>query len=341
MTQRSHAGVAPLARTAMAYVLAGGRGSRLMEMTDIRAKPAVYFGGKSRIIDFALSNALNSGIRRIGVATQYKAHSLIRHLQRGWTFLRPERNESFDILPASQRVSENRLVLRHRRRGVPEHRHHRGLRAAPHRRPRRRPHLQDGLRGDAAAALRAGGGRDRRLRRGAAHGGDGFRRHARRRLRPHHVLPGEARRPARHPRPAGPRARQHGHLRVRDRVPVPGAPPRRGRSGVEARFRQGHRPLHRQARQGRGAPLRLVLRPLLPGDHALLARRRHAWTPIGKRTSTSRTSSPASTSTTATGRSGPTPRSCRRRSSSTTRTIGAGRRSARWSPAGASCRAPP
>ena len=97
---------APLARTAMAYVLAGGRGSRLMEMTDIRAKPAVYFGGKSRIIDFALSNALNSGIRRIGVATQYKAHSLIRHLQRGWNFFRPERNESFDILPASQRVSE-------------------------------------------------------------------------------------------------------------------------------------------------------------------------------------------------------------------------------------------
>jgi len=97
---------APLARTAMAYVLAGGRGSRLMELTDVRAKPAVYFGGKSRIIDFALSNALNSGIRRISVATQYKAHSLIRHMQRGWNFFRPERNESFDILPASQRVSE-------------------------------------------------------------------------------------------------------------------------------------------------------------------------------------------------------------------------------------------
>lgn len=96
----------PLSRTAMAYVLAGGRGSRLMEMTDRRAKPAVYFGGKSRIIDFALSNALNSGIRRVAVATQYKAHSLIRHMQRGWNFLRPERNESFDILPASQRVSE-------------------------------------------------------------------------------------------------------------------------------------------------------------------------------------------------------------------------------------------
>ena len=98
--------VRPLARDAMAYVLAGGRGSRLMELTDRRAKPAVYFGGKSRIIDFALSNALNSGIRRISVATQYKAHSLIRHLQRGWNFFRPERNETFDILPASQRVSE-------------------------------------------------------------------------------------------------------------------------------------------------------------------------------------------------------------------------------------------
>jgi glucose-1-phosphate adenylyltransferase len=73
----------------------------------MRAKPAVYFGGKSRIIDFALSNALNSGIRRIGVATQYKAHSLIRHLQRGWNFFRPERNEGFDILPASQRSGDN------------------------------------------------------------------------------------------------------------------------------------------------------------------------------------------------------------------------------------------
>jgi glucose-1-phosphate adenylyltransferase len=101
----------PLARHAMAYVLAGGRGSRLLELTDVRAKPAVYFGGKTRIIDFALSNAMNSGIRRIAVATQYKAHSLIRHLQRGWNFFRPERNESFDILPASQRVAETQWYL--------------------------------------------------------------------------------------------------------------------------------------------------------------------------------------------------------------------------------------
>lgn len=93
-----------LARQSMAFVLAGGRGSRLKELTDRRAKPAVYFGGKSRIIDFALSNALNSGIRKMSIATQYKAHSLIRHCQRGWNFFRAERNEYLDILPASQRV---------------------------------------------------------------------------------------------------------------------------------------------------------------------------------------------------------------------------------------------
>src|SRR6201992_1401696 len=96
----------PLARDARAYVLAGGRGSRLKELTEKRAKPAVYFGGKTRIIDFALSNAINSGIRRIGVATQYKAHSLIRHLQQGWNFMRPQRNESFAVLPPPQRVSQ-------------------------------------------------------------------------------------------------------------------------------------------------------------------------------------------------------------------------------------------
>ncbi len=95
-----------LTRQTMAFILAGGRGSRLKELTDRRAKPAVFFGGKTRIIDFALSNSMNSGIRRIGVATQYKAHSLIRHLHRGWSFFRPERNESLDILPASQRVDE-------------------------------------------------------------------------------------------------------------------------------------------------------------------------------------------------------------------------------------------
>ncbi|MEL6644351.1 MAG: glucose-1-phosphate adenylyltransferase [Pseudomonadota bacterium] len=97
-----------LANRSMAFVLAGGRGSRLKELTDRRAKPAVYFGGKTRIIDFALSNALNSGIRKMAIATQYKAHSLIRHCQRGWSFFRAERNEYLDILPASQRVDEDR-----------------------------------------------------------------------------------------------------------------------------------------------------------------------------------------------------------------------------------------
>jgi glucose-1-phosphate adenylyltransferase len=90
----------------VALVLAGGRGSRLMDLTDKRAKPAVYFGGKFRIIDFALSNCINSGIRRIGVLTQYKSHSLLRHLQRGWNFLRGEANEFIDLLPAQQRVNE-------------------------------------------------------------------------------------------------------------------------------------------------------------------------------------------------------------------------------------------
>ena len=95
-----------LPKKAMALVLAGGRGSRLYQLTDVRAKPAVYFGGKYRIIDFALSNCLNSGIRRIGVVTQYKSHSLLRHLQRGWSFLRAEMNEFLDLLPAQQRINE-------------------------------------------------------------------------------------------------------------------------------------------------------------------------------------------------------------------------------------------
>jgi len=93
-----------LTQRSMAFVLAGGRGSRLKELTDRRVKPAVYFGGKTRIIDFALSNAMNSGIRKMALATQYKAHSLIRHCQRGWNFFRTERNEFIDIMPASQRT---------------------------------------------------------------------------------------------------------------------------------------------------------------------------------------------------------------------------------------------
>ena len=93
-------------RHTVALVLAGGRGSRLMNLTDSRAKPAVYFGGKFRIVDFALSNCINSGIRRIGVITQYKSHSLLRHLQRGWSFLKSEMNEFVDLLPAQQRMDD-------------------------------------------------------------------------------------------------------------------------------------------------------------------------------------------------------------------------------------------
>ncbi len=95
-----------LPKRAVALVLAGGRGSRLKSLTDRRAKPAVYFGGKFRIVDFALSNCLNSGIRRIGVITQYKSHSLLRHVQRGWGFLKSEMNEFVDLLPAQQRTDD-------------------------------------------------------------------------------------------------------------------------------------------------------------------------------------------------------------------------------------------
>jgi len=96
--------VAPLVRSTYAVVLAGGRGTRLHQLTDWRAKPAVPFGGKHRIIDFALSNCVNSGVRRIGVLTQYKAHSLIQHIRRGWSFLDADLQEFIDILPAQQRI---------------------------------------------------------------------------------------------------------------------------------------------------------------------------------------------------------------------------------------------
>lgn len=98
--------VSALTKNTIALILAGGRGSRLKELTNWRAKPAVPFGGKFRIIDFPLSNCINSGIRRVGVVTQYKAHSLIQHVQKGWGFLRGEFNEFVSLLPAQQRVDE-------------------------------------------------------------------------------------------------------------------------------------------------------------------------------------------------------------------------------------------
>ncbi len=96
--------VSRLTRNTLALILAGGRGSRLKNLTMWRSKPAVPFGGKFRIIDFPLSNCINSGIRRIGILTQYKAHSLILHVQRGWGFLRGEFNEFVELLPAQQRI---------------------------------------------------------------------------------------------------------------------------------------------------------------------------------------------------------------------------------------------
>jgi glucose-1-phosphate adenylyltransferase len=99
--------VSRITKNTYAMVLAGGRGSRLHQLTDWRAKPAVPFGGKFRIIDFVLSNCVNSGIRHIGVATQYKSHSLIQHIQRGWSFLNGQFGEFIDLLPAQQRVDEN------------------------------------------------------------------------------------------------------------------------------------------------------------------------------------------------------------------------------------------
>ncbi len=99
--------ISNLTRDTYALILAGGRGSRLHELTDWRAKPALYFGGKFRIIDFPLSNCINSGIRRVGVVTQYKSHSLIRHVSRGWGHFKKELGESVEILPASQQTSGN------------------------------------------------------------------------------------------------------------------------------------------------------------------------------------------------------------------------------------------
>ncbi|MDP1596788.1 MAG: glucose-1-phosphate adenylyltransferase [Methylotenera sp.] len=105
--QHSDRFISTLTKNTVAIILAGGRGSRLKNLTDWRAKPAVQFGGKFRIIDFPLSNCMNSGIRRINVATQYKAQSLIQHIQRGWGFLRGEFNEYVNIIPAQQRISED------------------------------------------------------------------------------------------------------------------------------------------------------------------------------------------------------------------------------------------
>ena len=165
-------GTEPLARHALAYVLAGGRGSRLLELTDRRAKPAVYFGGKSRIIDFALSNALNSGIRRIARRHAIQGPQPDPPPADGLELLPPGTQRELRY-PAGQPAHlRDQLVSRHGGRGLSEHRHPRDLRRQVHRGARRRPHLQDGLRAHAAAARRAGRGCDGRLPRSAARGSE-------------------------------------------------------------------------------------------------------------------------------------------------------------------------
>jgi len=106
MIQKENRPTSQLTRQTMALILAGGQGSRLHELTDWRAKPAVPFGGKFRIIDFPLSNCITSGIRRVGIATQYKSHSLVRHIMRGWSSFKPEFGEFVEVFPASKRVNE-------------------------------------------------------------------------------------------------------------------------------------------------------------------------------------------------------------------------------------------
>ena len=265
-----------LAAPTMAYVLAGGRGSRLMELTDRRAKPAVYFGCKSRIIDFALSNALNSGIRRIGVATQYKAHSLIRHLQRGWNFFRVERNESFDILPASQRVSETEWYA-----GTADAVYqnidiiesygpdHIIILAGDHvYKMDYEPMLQ--MHYERQADVTVGCIEVPRME------ATGFGVMAVDTEDRIVVVPGEAQGPARHAGQARHGAGQHGHLRVRHQVPVRPASPRCRRSQLQPRLRQGPDPVSGEARQGGGASLHQILCALRLRGRSLLARCRHA-----------------------------------------------------------------
>ena len=183
--------VSRLTKNTFGMVLAGGRGSRLKHLTDWRAKPAVPFGGKFRIIDFVLSNCVNSGIRQIGVATQYKSHSLIRHIQRGWSFLSGQFHEFIELMPAQQRLEEvwyrgtadavwqNLDILSDNK---PE------LRPDPGRRPR----LQDGLQQDAGRPRGRGRRRDGGLHRGAHRGRPRLRGDGCRRAGPGGGVPGEA-----------------------------------------------------------------------------------------------------------------------------------------------------
>ena len=329
-----------LPRRAVALVLAGGRGSRLKNLTDSRAKPAVYFGGKFRIVDFALSNCLNSGIRRIGVITQYKSHSLLRHLQRGWAFLKSEMNEFVDLLPAQQRVDEESWY-----RGTADAVYQNQDILAAYRADYvvvlAGDHVyKHELRADAGRPRGAGARVHGGLHRGAAQEATRLRRDGHRRAT----------------------------ARILDFVEKPADPPTMPGKPDRALASMGiyifnarylYRELERDMadpnsshdfgkdiipqagarRRGGGAPLR----PELRGQQARARRRTGATSarsmPTGTPTSTSPPPTRCSTCTTPTGRSGPTSRSCRRPSSCTTRTTGAAWPSSRWSRAAASSRA--
>jgi hypothetical protein len=148
----------------VALILAGGR-TRLKDLT-IKRETAVHFGGKFRIIDFALSNCINSGIRRIGVITQYQSHTLVQHIQRGWSFFSEEMNEFVDLLPAQQRV-RRKLVSRHGGCGDAEPRHHSPLQGGVRGDPRGRPYLQTRLLAHADRPRRKRGALHRGLYAGA------------------------------------------------------------------------------------------------------------------------------------------------------------------------------
>ena len=204
-------------RNTLAIVMAGGRGSRLKQLTDIRSKPAVPFGGKFRIIDFPLSNCLNSGIRKVGVLTQYKAHSLIQHVQNGWGFLRGELNEFVQVWPAQQQTPSGDwyrgtadAVFQNLQTLLSLKPEYILILAGDHvyRQDYSRmlaEHIESGA--DATVScVDVPIKQANRLRCGR-----------RRRERRHRQLPGKAGKPAGHPRRAGPRLRQHGHLHLQRR----------------------------------------------------------------------------------------------------------------------------
>ena len=330
-----------LVRRTIALVLAGGRGSRLKQLTDRRAKPAVYFGGKFRIIDFALSNCLNSGIRRIGVVTQYKSHSLLRHLQRGWSFLRAELNEMVDLLPAQQRLDEehwyrgtadavyqNLDIIQARRApstsscwpATTSTRWTTRSCCADHVEQRRRLH--------------------RRLHRGAAHGGHRVRRDGDRRAAPDHRLRREAGRPAADAR----QARQSRWpawastcstpttctALLEEDIANPASSHDFGKDIIPRAVAEGRALAH---------PFSHVAASANPQRHASRTGATSARSMrSGPPTSTWRRSIPSSTSTTRDWPIWTYQRSCRRPSSSSTPTASTALPSTPWSRAAASCR---